>query len=176
MCDRKQDNSDLRSVNTATSFSDDGMMTPTSSCFERYLDTAYIPSVPCPGKIYKIHLRDTEKVIMVTEGRVVVQSMDQAKLGGGWHWVCGEKGNWLGFRNHVTGTYLGCTLFPGVHAYARQQTLTESFCVRHHPRGGYLLLVNSKEGGGMDQIACASDGKNLERVAGGGALWMFEEV
>jgi hypothetical protein len=166
MCDRKQDNSDLRSVNTATSFSDDGMMTPTSSCFERCLNTGYIPSVPCPGKIYKIHLRDTEKVIMVTEGRVVVQSTDQAKLGGGWHWVCVEKDNWLGFRNHVTGAYLGCIGFSGVHAQARQQTLTEFFCVRHHPRGGYLLLINSGEGGGMDQIACASNWKKVERGGG----------
>lgn len=176
MCDIKQEDSDVRSIDTALSFSDAGTKTPSSSDSQKLLDTEYVPSVPCPGKTYKIHLKDTNKVITITEGEVVLQSPAEAQPGGGWYWVCVEKGNWLGFRNHVSGNFLGHNGWLGLHAKVKHHDAPGSFCVRHHPLGGYLLLTKYPWGEEMRQIGCASDGKTLIQGKIDGSQWMFEEV
>lgn len=176
MCDINQDNSDGRSTVSLTSLSDDGIMTPTSSDFAKPSLTEYVPSVPGPGKTYKIHLKNTEKVITLTEGRVVLQSPAEAQRGEGYYWACVEMhvGNWLGFRNHVSGTFLGHDGRSGLHAKVTYHQAHESFCVRHHREGGYLLLVRYPRDE-MRQIGCAPDGKTLVEKEHGDQ-WVFEEV
>ena len=174
----------LRPVSTATSSSGDGIMTPTSSYFEQPLITSW--SVPRPGRTYRIHLKGTDKVIMVVDGRVVVQPIAEAKLGGGWNWACVENGNWLGFRNHVSGKYLGRieigrmsgNTSSCIRAESSHQRSDEYFCVRQHPDGGYLLFVNASASGTRElhQVRLDSDEKGLVGKHKGGALWLFEEV
>lgn len=176
MCDIKQDESDIRSIGSAMSFSDDAIMTPISSNFDKSPKTNHAPSVPCPGRTYKIHLRNSDKLITITEGEVVLQSPAEAQPGGGWYWVCVEKGNWLGFRNHVSGNFLGHNGKSGLHAKATQQKAHEYFCVRHHPHGGYTLLVKHPKGEELRQIGYASDGKTLVEKEKDCTQWMFEEV
>lgn len=151
------------------------MMTPTSSYFE---ECSYVPTVPGPGKLYRIHLKDTDKVITVMYGKVVVQSTADAELGGGWIWACMETGNWLGFRNYVSGTYLGrCQTALGViHAGNSYHSVDDCFCVRQHPDGGYVLLLNRSKADEMQQVGLAMDGETLVAKYKGGALWLFEEV
>lgn len=175
MCDIKQDNSDVCSTVSLMSLSDDGIKTPNSSDFARPPLTEYVPAVPGPGKTYRIHLKNTDKVITMTEGEVVLQSPAEAQPGGGWYWVCVEKGNWLGFRNHVSGTFLGHDGKSGLHAKVTHHKSHEFFCVRHHRDGGYLLLVKYPRGDEMRQIGCAPDGKTLVEKKDG-VQWVFEEV
>lgn len=171
MCDINQDNIDARST-----VSDDGVMTPSSSDFAKPSLTEYVPSVPGPGKTYKIHLKNTNKVIAMTDGEVTLKSPAEGQPGGGWTWMCVEKGNWLGFRNQVSGTFLGHDGKSGFHAKFTHHKAHEIFCVRHHRDGGYLLLVKYSWGGEMRQVGSAPDGKTLIRKEKDGAQWMFEEM
>lgn len=172
----KQLDSDVCSVDTTMSSSDDGIATPSSSEFEKRQDISFIPSVPCPGKTYKIHLKDTDKVITITDGNVMLQSPTEALPGGGWYWVCVEKGNWLGFRNHVSGNFLGHDGLWSLHAKVKRHDMSRFFCIRHHPLGGYLILAKYPWGDEIRQIRSASDGKTLVQVKKDGAQWVFEEV
>lgn len=172
----KTDDSDVRSIDSAMSFSDDGIKTPMSSNFGKPPKAEYVPSVPRPGKTYKIHLWNSEKVITITEGEVVLQSPDEAQPGGGWYWVCVEKDNWLGFRNHVSGHFLGHNGKSGLHAKVTHHKAHEFFCVRHHPHGGYVLLVNYPWGEELRKIGYASDGTTLVEKDKDCAQWIFEEV
>lgn len=173
---------DLHSVDTGTSSSGDGMMTPTSSCFETRLGAKHKNAVPRPGKIYRIRLMGTDKVIMVVKGKVVLQPIAEAKLGGGWHWHCVETRNWLKFRNHVSGNYLGCSRFLDSIQVVQQEYRTAAqdyFCVRHHPDGGYLLLVNYTQDQKLPkllQIGYTPGETSLTGMLEGGAQWVFEEV
>lgn len=176
MCAAKQDESDVHSIHSVMSFSDDGIRTPMSSDFGKPSNTGYVPSVPCPGKTYKIHLRHSEKVITITEGEVVLQSPADAQPGGGWYWVCVEKGNWLGFRNHVSGRFLGHDGKSGLHAKVTHHKAHEYFCVRHHPHGGYVLLVKYPWGEELRKIGYASDGMTLVEKENDCPQWTFEEV
>ncbi|KAI3398883.1 hypothetical protein diail_8392 [Diaporthe ilicicola] len=176
MSELNQDDCDIRSIDTPMSSSYDGIETPNYIQYEKPLSTGYTPAVPCPGNTYKIHLRDTDKVITVTEGEVLLQSPSESQPGGGWYWICAEKGNWLGFRNHVSGNYLGHNGKTGVQATVKHHKSYEFFCVRHHPHGGYILLVKHPWAEEMWQIGCASDEKTLIGENKGGAQWEFEEV
>lgn len=176
MSDISQDNSGIRAILKKFAESDDGLGNPSDSdCAEPSI-TGYVSSVPCPGNTYGIHLKGTNKVISITEGEVVLQSLAEAQCGGGWLWTCEEKGNWLGFRNRVSGRFLGHNGESGLHAEAKQQNALERFCIRHHPRGGYLLLVKYPRGEELRQIGYASDEKTLVEKEKDGAQWMFEEV
>lgn len=176
MSDTKRQDSDVRSIDTAMSFSDDGIKTPSSSVFEKPPKVGYTPTMPWSGKIYKIHLRNTDKLITLTEGEVMLQSPAEAQPGGGWFWVCEEKGNYLGFRNHVSGNFLGHNGKSGLHARVTHHKAHEFFSVKHHPDGGLLLLVKYPWGEEMRQIGYASDGKTLVEKEKDGAQWIFEEV
>lgn len=168
---------DDSSLDTKMSPFGDGISTPSSSDIAKPPVGEYVPSVPCPGKIYKIHLKGTDKLITITEGEVVVRSPAEAQPGGGWYWVCVEKGNWLGFRNHVSGCYLGHDGKLGLWAKATQHKAHEYFCVRHHPDGGYVLLVKYPWGEELRQIGCTLwERKTLVQKEKDGAQWIFEEV
>lgn len=158
------------------SFSDSEIQTPSWSDFENPSETDYIPTLPCPGKVFMIHLRDTDKVITINEGEVVLQSQGETEPGGGWYWACVEKGNWFGFRNTVSGSYLGHNGKSGLHASAIHHKAHQFLCVGHHSHGGYLLLVKSPGGEEMRHVGCSADMKTLVEKEKDGAQWMFEEV
>ncbi|POS75024.1 hypothetical protein DHEL01_v206583 [Diaporthe helianthi] len=114
---------------------------------------------------------------MVVEGKLVVQPRSETKLEGGWSWNCVERHNWLGFRNHVSGKFLGRIGSSSIEADSPTFTSSEAFCVRQHPDGGYLLLVNMDPSmPWMEQVCCTSDGKALRRKAKDGTQWLFQEV
>lgn len=159
MCDINHDDNDIRS-----SVSD----------FAKPPFTEYVPSVPGPGKTYKIYLKNTDKVITMIEGEVVLQSAAGAYPGGGCYWACVETYNWLGFRNRVSGTFLGHNGKLGLQAKVTHHKAFERFCVRHHRDGGYVLLVFFRGGEEMLRVGYTPHGMKLfERKD---FLWAFEEV
>lgn len=175
MWNPNQDNDDTQSIDTLMSPCD-VVNTPNSSECEKPTEEEYIPAVPCSGKKYKIHLRDTDKLITVKEGEVVLQSPAESHPGGGSYWVCVEKDNWLGFRNHVSGNFLGHNGKHGFHAKAAHHKKHEFFCVRRNPLGGYTLLVYYSWGQELLQVGYSPDEKTLVGKETDGAQWMFEEV
>ncbi|KAK0615166.1 hypothetical protein B0T17DRAFT_541244 [Bombardia bombarda] len=60
---------------------------------------------------------------------------------GSWHWICVETGGWLGFRNAVSGKYLGRVKSHAIQAQVGHHQSWEYICPRRHPNGGYLLLM-----------------------------------
>lgn len=62
------------------------------------------------------------------------------------HWACVEnEGRWLGFRNVVTGSFLGHDKKGRLCCIARTQNGWENFCARMRPEGGYVLLMTHYE-------------------------------
>lgn len=139
------------------------------------------PAVPQPGMIYKIHLHGTNKVIALEEGELVLRS-EGGRPGGGWFWVCTEQAGWLGFRNLVSGTFIGRDGGGGLCAEARYHRDWEYLCIRRDPRGGYQILIKhsgfglwSSANNNLWKVSFGIDGKTLVEKQQGGAQWQFEE-
>lgn len=183
-----EDDRDVESISTLT---EDGIMTPTTETENNFpewkiprasmatslsdSERDFIQAVPQPDKTYKIHLHGTDLLITLEEGQLQLQRSNLEKPGGGWFWTCVEKSGWLGFRNHVSGTYLGRDSKGGLQATRKHHKDWESFCVRHDPRGGYTILVKYY-GDGLWKVALSADRKGLIETEDRGVQWDFEEV
>ena len=98
----------------------------------------YYDAVPWPGKKFLIKHEETNQIVSVVDGNVQLGSIEDCHRGG--HWLCVERDGWLGFRNTVSGTYLGHNNHSGIRAEAKQHERWEFFCVRQRPDKGYSLL------------------------------------
>ncbi|CAG8950367.1 hypothetical protein HYFRA_00006860 [Hymenoscyphus fraxineus] len=123
--------------------SSSGANTPTSTIItglnEHLKSMAIRNSAPWPGSTYLIRSYNTHQVITLKEGSLVLEN--QAGDAGGWKWACVEKKGWLGFRNIVSGTYIGHDSSRNFRAAMPHHHAWEHFCVRPHPDGGYLILM-----------------------------------
>lgn len=113
---------------STTTTSDNGIMTPRTSS-SKHNDSADDTSgsrftIPEPGKIYRVHHPDTKKVIALVEGKVELQQTS-AQPGEGSFWTCVENNGWLGFRNSVSGTYLGLAPCPWPRWAAGESDLSQ---------------------------------------------------
>ncbi|KAI1426494.1 hypothetical protein F5Y12DRAFT_742403 [Xylaria sp. FL1777] len=137
-----------------------------------------ISEVPEPGGLYMIRDLDSGKAITLVEGHVTL--VLDAGTRGGWQWKCEElREGWIGFRNVVSGKYLGrdnkgrfVALFDKFHGW-------ESFVLRPREAGGYNLL--GKDGyvlRAMAIIDAESTSPTLAetRAAKNGARWEFVKV
>jgi len=165
-----------------TSTQENAMMTPDSEDNDQVPEysekapgtTAF--TIPQAGRTYKIHHPSTGTVIALVNGNVQLQkNLDTP--GGGWFWTCVERNGWLGFKNHVSGTFLGLASDPKdtLHAKVTHHKAYEWFCVRHRPDGGYTLLVRYY---GKDELwkVAWKDAKTLGVTKACGAIWKFEEI
>lgn len=97
----------------------------------------------------------------------------------GTHWHCHEnKGMWLGFRNAVSGRFIGNN-GTGKHwrfiCTAEEHDEWEKFMTRPHPDGGHLLLV--KHGNCNLPMRGADNGELVvERDTNAGTGWEFIKV
>lgn len=142
---------------------------------------AFGSSVPQPGKTYKIHNRDNEKHITLVEGEIRLLPRQSGQPEGGCYWICVEKNGWLGFRNSVSGTYLGGDARGGFYAKVTDHKAQEYFCVRHSAQGGYIILVKHFKGDELWKMGCSDDEctlveLNWKEEAHFGLEWDFEEV
>lgn len=99
-------------------------------------------SVPWPGSSFIIRSVSTGDVITLLDGQIVL-----ARPGGrgSIHWACVETKGWLGFRNSISGRFLGHDAQGKLCCAAGRQQGWENFCVRLRPEGGYILLMTHFE-------------------------------
>ncbi|KAI1158384.1 hypothetical protein F5B18DRAFT_656703 [Nemania serpens] len=135
-------------------------------------------SVPVPGETYQIKDVETGRTIMMEDGILTLKS-DVGKRGG-WHWHCVERaGGWLGFREAVSGNYLGRDGKGGFQVKFNHFISWESFCLRPLKGGGYHILVLQvvKDTSCLRRIGIADSYKLIEvETAAEATLWEFIKV
>ncbi|KUI55495.1 hypothetical protein VP1G_10753 [Cytospora mali] len=133
-------------------------------------------AVPWPGKTYKIRHRASQRLIILEEGRLKLKHPGNIKAVGGWNWVCAEQNGWLGFRSPVSATYMGHDKRGNIWSTWQHHEIQESFCVRRHPAGGYIILVKHGDGRELWPIVANKEGEALIEKKNGDDQWLFEEV
>lgn len=123
--------------------------TPTLTSESESLPSFSIPSCPWKGGIYLIREHDPGLYVTLKEGKLGLsprkfgydESVHDLRCGS--LWECVEHGStiWLGFKNTVSGTFLGRNSYPEFIATAQYHDKWEWFCAREHPHGGHILLV-----------------------------------
>ncbi|KAI1808788.1 hypothetical protein F4811DRAFT_498881 [Daldinia bambusicola] len=157
-----------------------GMITPTHTMSSSTIEsprtcstprTEAADTPPFPGQTFAIRERTTGRYITLIEGNIRV--LENVGDQGGWHWVCVEKGGWLGFRNPVSSTYIGHDTRHNYWAEYKHHLGDESFCARKHPEGGYILLSRQDE-----ELWKMSVSENFELsvTQKDGARWDFIKV
>jgi hypothetical protein len=179
---------DIQLSPTVASSTTGGAQTPNSTIADDLSETAstagrssLYDAVPWPGKMYKIKHGTSRRLITLEGGELRLQLPEAARPGIGWHWVCAEHNGWLGFRSPVSGTYMGQDKWEGMWCKVQHHKSMESFCIRRHPEGGYLILINQGNGRALHQLAVAErNGAIIQRPNGGtrtpDTRWFFEEV
>ena len=99
-------------------------------------------SVPWPGSTFIIRSTTSGHVITVLDGKVTLAPPGGR---GSIHWVCVETKGWIGFKNLVSGRYLGHNVEGKLCCSAAKQLGWENFCIRPRPDGGYLLQLTHFE-------------------------------
>lgn len=136
-------------------------------------------SVPWKGSAYIIRHSETGQVLTLLNGHVILE-----KPGGRGHikWDCVENGGWLGFKNPISGKYLGedggkLVCVAGYHK------MCQHFVARPVPGGGYLLLMrqDGKWFGGVGETLRAVGSKQcgiqtIVGKSGVGVVWEFMKV
>lgn len=132
--------------------------------------------VPWPGSTFIIRSVSSGHVITLLDGHVTLAHPGGR---GSIHWACVEIKGWLGFRNLVSGKYLGHDSNGRLHCGAERHQGWEYFCVRMRPEGGCVLLmkhydqlwhVGIKVEQGVEKLAKIGDGGS------GGMAWEFVRI
>jgi len=132
--------------------------------------------VPWPSSTFIIRCVSSGHVITLLDGQI---QLTQPGGRGSIHWACTETKGWLGFRNTVSGKFLGHDVKGRLCCSAERQQGWEYFCVRMRPEGGCVLLmthyerlwhVGIKEEQGVEKLAKIGDGGS------DGIVWEFVKV
>ena len=129
--------------------------------------------VPWPGSTYIIRSVSCGKVITLVDGHV---ALTQPGSSGSIYWVCVETKGWLGFRNAVSGKFLGHDIRGRLCCTAEQQKGWENFCCRTRPEGGCVLLMTHWER--LWHVGLTPE-RGLAKVGDGasdGITWEFVKV
>ncbi|KAJ8131418.1 hypothetical protein O1611_g2212 [Lasiodiplodia mahajangana] len=103
-----------------------------------------VASAPEPGETYMIRECSSERALTLVDGKPTVLLNEGTR--GGWHWKCEEHPNgWIGFRNAVSGRYLGRDDNGGYMVEATKFDHWESFVLRPREVGGYNLCVRFRD-------------------------------
>lgn len=123
-------------------------------------------SVPWPGSTFIIRSASSGQVLTLLDGQLVLASpgmfiLPLSKSGGygvgaqltfcctggrgSIHWACVQTKGWLGFRNTVSGRFLGHDSKGKLCCSVDRHRSWENFCVRQTPEGGYVLLMTHFE-------------------------------
>ncbi|RYP10127.1 hypothetical protein DL764_000837 [Monosporascus ibericus] len=142
--------------------------------FEHFSIHGGIGTVPDAGRTYMIRDLDSGKAITLVGGRLSLER--DAGTKGGWRWDCVERDDgWLGFREAVSGKYLGRDGRGGFRAEAHQFDSWESLVLRPLREGGYHILAI--HWWTLRRMGIANGGNLVECASkGGAARWEFVEV
>ncbi|CAG8976591.1 hypothetical protein HYALB_00002104 [Hymenoscyphus albidus] len=183
---------DVVEASMSSASSTAGANTPTQSTFsESYEEISGYPhishshDIPWPGSAYVIRSCLERRVLTLAHG--CLELKDQPVHAGGWKWECVEKDGWLGFRNTVSGTYLGHDGAGTFRATALRHAAWEYLGMRKCPEGGYLLLtVHGWKLRKMDTAKGSNTLVETEMIRSrsgidgiireGGSLWEFVKV
>jgi len=133
-------------------------------------------SVPWPGSTFIIRSASSGHVITLLDGEVVLAPPGGR---GSIHWTCVDTKGWIGFRNTVSGRFLGHDKDGKLRCQADRQQGWENFCVRLRPEGRYVLLmthferlwnVGIKVERGVDKLA------KIDNEKSDGLAWEFVKV
>ncbi|GAP90657.1 putative sis protein [Rosellinia necatrix] len=136
----------------------------------------FSPRGPAAGQTYLIRERATGRVLQVRGGRVRVVEAD-ADPRGGCYWACEESLGWLGFRETVSGGFLGRDGNFGFRAAAQAHLPWEWFVVS--PRGTDGCRLQSPHWLSLRWVGLGGrDGRSLVDVTEPekAVLWEFVEV
>jgi hypothetical protein len=97
-------------------------------------------SAPEPGFTFIIRSVSCGRVITLLDGRIVLTQPGDC---GSIHWVCVEIDGWLGFRNLVSGKFLGHDQNGRLCCSAERHRGWERFSVRPRRKGDYVLLMTN---------------------------------
>ncbi|KAI1639387.1 hypothetical protein F4809DRAFT_139896 [Biscogniauxia mediterranea] len=135
--------------------------------------TACAPEAP---HAYMIRDLATGKALALRDGRLTLTH--EAGEAGGWRWRCTERDDdgWLGFRESVSGCYLGRDGAGGMCARATKHRAWEALLLRPLRDGGYHILTC--DWWRLRRVALAPDGAALveSRDRGEALRWEFIEV
>ena len=94
--------------------------------------------VPWPGSTFIIRSISSGDVITLLDGQIVLK---QPGGSGCAEWTCVKSKGWLGFRNVVSGKFLGHDKQGMLCCEAGRHLLWEFFDVRPGPDGGSVLMM-----------------------------------
>ncbi|MCJ1343867.1 hypothetical protein MMC31_002065 [Peltigera leucophlebia] len=132
--------------------------------------------VPWPSSTFIIRSVSSGYVITLLNGRIV---LTQPGGPGSIHWACVETKGWLGFRNVVSGNFLGHDEKGRLCCSAERHHMWERFCVRMRPEGGCVLLMTHYENLWHVGIKVEQGVKKLAKIGDGGSfgiVWEFAQV
>ena len=132
--------------------------------------------VPWPGSTFIIRSVSCGRVLTLINGQITLTEQGSR---GSFYWVCVEAKGWLGFRNTVSGKFLGHNDKGMLRCSVDRHQGWENFCFRMRPEGGCVLLmthwdrlwhVGFKKEDGKEKLAKIGDG------ASDGIVWEFIKV
>ena len=132
--------------------------------------------VPWPGSTFIILCITSGRVITLLGGKITLTPPGGR---GSIYWECVETGGWLGFRDTVSGMFLGHDANRNLRCSAKLHLPWEYFNVRMKPDGGCVLLmthfdklwhVGVKTESGVEKLAKIAEGGS------GGIAWEFVKV
>jgi hypothetical protein len=164
-----------------------------SETFSETMPKAKPVTFPWPGRTFIVRDTKSRRVIGLRDGKVLVLKEEElvcesSRHDKSCHWRCVQNPNtgWLGFRNAISGTYLGCKDTGSLNSDLTEITAEEHFhnhhtllCTQMHPEGGHVLLVfgdeppalHQMEVGELDRVLVAGSNARSEQT-----LWEFEQV
>ena len=128
--------------------------------------------VPWPGSLCIIRSVSSGQAITLLEGNVL---LTEPGGHGSTHWACIENKGWLGFRNVVSGKFLGHDKKGRLCCLAGEHQKREFFCIRPRPGGGCLLLMTHWESLSPVGMRIEQGERKLAKVEDGGSDGMFWE-
>ena len=132
--------------------------------------------VPWPDSTFIIRCVESRRVITLLDGQIV---LSQPGGPGSVHWACVETKGWLGFRNTVSGTFLGHDKNGWLQCSAKRHLPWEYFNVRMKPEGGCVLLMTHFDKLWHVGIGAGPGAEKLAKIAEGGSggiAWEFVKV
>ena len=132
--------------------------------------------VPWPGSIFIIRTADTKRVLTLIDGQITLTEHDSR---GSIYWECVETKGWLGFRNTVSGKFLGHDSKGKLSCSADRHQGWENFCFRMRPEGGCVLLMTHYERLWHVGLKHEQSVEKLAKIGDGGSngiIWEFEKV